>query len=100
MNRQCSAAQESDLLSEIAREMGWDICYDQLERGRFKSVAEYAGTDETQFFHERYNRALCIHGAVPAGMATFLLPARRPGPASFCGHGITPGTLCRLSRVS
>jgi AraC family ethanolamine operon transcriptional activator len=95
MNRQRFATQESEFLSETAGQMGWDIHYDQQERGRFAGVASYAGTDEMQFFHERYNRSLCIHGAVPAGMATFVLPARRPvGVASFCGDVITPRTLC------
>jgi AraC family ethanolamine operon transcriptional activator len=95
MNRQRFATQESEYLSEAAGQLGWDIHYDQQERGRFAGVVSYAGTDEMQFFHERYNRALCIHGAVPAGMATFVLPARRPiGAASFCGDAITPRTLC------
>jgi AraC family ethanolamine operon transcriptional activator len=95
MNRQRFIAQESEMLSESARQLGWDIYYDQQERGRFTGVADYAGIGETQFFHERYSRALCVHGAVPAGMTTFLLPARRPsGAASFCGTAIAPGTLC------
>jgi hypothetical protein len=95
MNRQRFATRESEFLSETARQMGWDIHYDQQERGRFTSVADYAGTDETQFFHERYSRAMCIHGAVPPDMATFALPARQPGgTASFCGDAIAAGTLC------
>jgi len=94
MNHQSFTAQESESLSETARQMGWDILYDQKERGRFDAVADYAGTSDIQFFHETYNRALCIHGAVPAGMATFALPARgSSGTASFCGSAITSGTL-------
>jgi AraC family ethanolamine operon transcriptional activator len=96
MNHQRFVIRESESLSEIARGMGWDLQFDQLERGRFSSVVDYVGTDETQFFHKRYHRALCVHGAVPAGMATFLLPAHRPKAASFCGDAITPGKLCAL----
>jgi AraC family ethanolamine operon transcriptional activator len=95
MNYQRFATQDSEYLSEAARQMGWDIHYDQQERGRFAGVVDYAGTAAAQFFRERYNRALCIHGAVPEGMSTFLLPAQRlGGGASFCGDAITPGTLC------
>jgi AraC family ethanolamine operon transcriptional activator len=94
MNHQRFVVQEAESLSDIARGMGWELQFDQLERGRFSSEIDYVGTDETQFFHKRYHRALCVHGAVPAGMATFLLPAHRPKAASFCGDAITPGTLC------
>ena len=94
MIRQTFTAQESEFLSETASQMGWDILYDQKERGRFTALADYAGTGEMQFFHETYNRAMCIHGAVPAGMATFALPGRRAGGSErFCGTAITPGTL-------
>ncbi len=94
MNRERFIVGESELLSEIAHRMGWDLQFDQLERGRFSSLVDYVGTADAQFFHKRYHRALCVHGAVPAGMVTFLLPAYQSTSATFCGNAIMPGTLC------
>ena len=67
MNHRRFIAGESELLSESPRGMGWDLHYDQLKRGRFTNAVNNAGTPQTQFFHERYNRAVCIHSAAPAG---------------------------------
>jgi len=42
MNHPCFTAQESEMLSESARQMGWNIHYDQREPGRFAGVADHA----------------------------------------------------------
>jgi AraC family ethanolamine operon transcriptional activator len=94
MNHQLFVVQEVESLSELAQGLGWELQFDQLERGRFSSVIDCVVTEQTQFFHKRYRRALCVHGAVPAGMASFLLPPHRPRAASICGDAITPGMPC------
>ncbi len=94
MKQQRFVVEDGELLSEIALRMGWDLQFDQLERGSFSTLVDHASTADAQFFHKRYHRAICVHGAVPAGMVTFLLPACQPAAAAFCGNPINPGTLC------
>lgn len=85
---------ESEMLSEMTREMGWDIFYDQVDSGRFDGSIEFAGSDHTQFFRERYSRSVCIHGAVPQGMATFVIATPPTNHVSFRGEAVTPQTIC------
>lgn len=96
MDNQCIVPEESEVLSEMTREMGWDILYDQLEPGRFDGLIEYAGSTDAQFFRERYYPSVCIHGSVPKGMATFIVQACPADSGVFCGQGLTPKTICAL----
>lgn len=96
MNIQRIEPTESGMLSAMTQEMGWDIFYDQLDRGRFSGVFEFTQGGRSQFMSERYSRSLCIHGAVPPGMITFIIVAPRAQEVRFCGKEVTPHTLCVL----
>lgn len=87
---------ESEMLSEMTREMGWDIFYDQVDSGRFGGGFDLASGRHTQFMIERYSRSVCVHGAVPQGMATFIIVPPPANHVSFCGDAVTPQTVCAL----
>ena len=85
MNRQTLAIKESEELSEIGREMGWNIQYDQTEPGRFAGNVEAAETGEIQFIHERHSRALCIDSMGAPTSATAM-----PRRAAVTGPMVLP----------
>jgi AraC family ethanolamine operon transcriptional activator len=87
---------ESEMLSVMTKEMGWDIHYDQLDRGRFGGEIQCAATRDAQFFREHYTRRLRVHGAVPDGVAVVFIPVSARGPVRFRGELVPPGSVCLM----
>jgi AraC family transcriptional regulator, ethanolamine operon transcriptional activator len=89
--------QESEILSDMSREKGFDIHCDQMEEGRLDGIVDFAGTSDVHFFRDRFGRAICNHGTVPRGMAAFTFPTTPAESAVFCGEPVTSRTLCVIA---
>lgn len=62
-----------DAFSELAQ--GWDLHFDQLDRGAFEGELWQCGVEGAQIARVRFNRKLEQRGAAPVGMRTFVIPS-------------------------
>jgi AraC family transcriptional regulator, ethanolamine operon transcriptional activator len=97
MDRQHVEPRECEFLGDLTRGKGFDIHCDQIESGHFEGVIDFAGTAEAQIYRDRFSRAICIHGTIPAGMVTFACPATQAESGTFCGEPMSSGTLCVIT---
>lgn len=87
-------ALDSEYLSDVVRQTGREIDYNQRQLQHFGRISNHDSSGETQFFREIYNRAMCIHGSVPEGIVSVILPAQRyEQAATFCGKELAADTF-------